>query len=74
MNEFNERTRLNHQLQADEAQTMYNRIQARKRQSERRAGRAYRKSVTIVAVSSVLAGAALTAGAATVASLICWVL
>lgn len=47
MSEFNERTAQNRRLHEDEAQTIYNRIKAKLRQSARRINRAYRKSITI---------------------------
>lgn len=72
MSEFNERTALNRRLQEDAAQTMYNRIEAKRRQSVRRINRVYRKRVTTVAVDAALVGAGLTAVIAAVAGLICW--
>lgn len=71
MKELNERAALNHQLEVDAAQTMYNRIEAKRRQSARRINRAYRKSVTIVAIDAALIGVSLAGCVAAVAYLIC---
>lgn len=70
MKELNERAALNHQLQMDEMQTFLNRCEARRRQKARRINRAYRKSVTTVAVDAALIGASLTGCMVAVAYLI----
>ena len=73
MKELNERTALNRRLQEDARATRRQANEARGRQMIRCINRAYRKSVTIVATSAALAGATLTAGAAILGCLICWV-
>lgn len=59
MTEFNIRTTINHQLQLDEAETLLNRCEARRRQSARRISKAFREAVTTVAVDAALIGAIL---------------
>lgn len=73
MSEFNERTALNRRLQEDAEATERRAQEAMGRKMVRAIDRAHRKSVTIVAVNATLAGAALTAGAATLGCLIGWV-
>lgn len=70
MSEFNERTALNRRLQEDAEATERRAQEAMGRKMVRAIDRAHRKSVTIVAVNATLAGAALTAGAATLGCLI----
>lgn len=74
MSEFNERTALNRRLQEDAQATRRQAQEAMGRKLVRAIDRAHRKSVTIVATSAALAGATLTAGAAILGCLICWVL
>lgn len=59
MNEFNFRTTVNHRLQADEAATFLNRIEARRRQSARRLHRIVRQHTAIIALDAALIGAIL---------------
>ena len=61
MNEFNERTSLNHRLQQAQAETFLNRCEARRRQSARRINKVFRQCVTTAAVDGVVIGASLTA-------------
>ena len=74
MSEFNERTALNYKLRQDALTTKHRATMARQRMEYRHRRAACRKSVTIVAVNATLAGAALTAGAATLGCLISLVL
>ena len=73
MKELNERTALNRRLQEDAEATERRAQEAMCRKMARGINRAYRKSVTIVAISAALAGATLTAGAAILGCLIGWV-
>ena len=74
MSEFNERTALNRRLQEDAEATERRAQEARGKQMVRCINRAYRKSVTIVAVDAALAGSMLTAGVAALVWLFCGVL
>ena len=68
MKELNERTALNRRLQEDARATRRQAEEAKGRQMIRYINRAYRKSVTTVAVDAALAGSMVTAG---VAALVC---
>lgn len=61
MTEFNERTALNRQLREDAEATRRQAEEARGKQMIRCINRAYRKSVTIVAVDAALIGSIVTA-------------
>ena len=70
MKELNERTALNRRLQEDAEATERRAQEAMCRKMARRINRAYRKSVTTVAVDAALAGSMLIAGAAVLGCLI----
>ena len=57
MNTFNHHTALNLRLQQDEAETLLNRIEAKRRQSVRHINKAFRQSVITVAIDAALVGA-----------------
>ena len=67
MNEFNERTALNRRLQEDAEATRRQAEKARVRKLVRAINRAYRKSVTFVAIDAALIGASLAGCVAAVA-------
>lgn len=69
MSDFNERTALNRRLQEDAEATERRAQEAMGRKMVRGINRAYRKSVTTVAVDAALAGSMLTAGVAALACL-----
>jgi hypothetical protein len=69
MKELNERTALNRRLQEDAQATRRQAEEAMGRKMVRCINRAYRKSVTTVAVDAALAGSMLTAGVAALACL-----
>lgn len=69
MKELNERTALNRRLQEDAEATERRAQEAMGRKLVRGINRAYRKSVTTVAVDAALAGSMLTAGVAALACL-----
>ena len=69
MKELNERTALNRRLQEDAEATERRAQEAMGRKMVRGINRAYRKSVTVVAVDAALAGSMLTAGVAALACL-----
>ena len=71
MNEFNIRTALNRRLRQDAEATRRQAEEARGKQMIRCINRAYRKSVTIVAINAALIGASLVGCIAAVAYLIC---
>lgn len=73
MKELNERTALNRRLQEAAEATEREANEARGRQMIRCINRAYRESVTAVAIDAALVGAGLTGCVAAAACLICWV-
>ena len=68
MTEFNYRTALNRRLQEDAEATRRQADEARGRKLIRAINRAYRKSVTVVAINAALIGASL---AGCVAAVVC---
>ena len=70
MSDFNERTALNYKLRQAAQETKRKAQEAMDRRLLRAINKAHRKSVTIVAVSSALAGAALVAGVAALTYLV----
>lgn len=73
MSNFNERTALNRRLQEDAQATKRKADEARGRKLVRAINRAYRKSVTFVAIDAALIGASLSGVIVAVVGLICWV-
>lgn len=61
MTEFNTRTALNHQLRMDAEAVKRRASKAKARQFARKLSKAYRHSVTIVAVDAALIGSIVTA-------------
>lgn len=61
MTEFNTRTTINHQLRLDAEATERRANRAKARQLGRKLSKAYRHSVTIVAVDAALIGSIVTA-------------
>lgn len=70
MSEFNERTALNYKLRQAAQETKRKAHEAMDRRLLRAINKAHRKSITVVAVSSALAGAALVAGVAALTYLV----
>ena len=73
MSEFNERTALNRRLQEDAEATERRAQEAMGRKIVRAINRAYRKSVTTVAIDAALIGASLSGVIVAVVGLVCWV-
>lgn len=71
MSEFNYRVTVNRQLQMDEAETLLNRCEARRRQSARRINNAFRRMVRTVTIDAALIGATMTACVVLVACVVC---
>jgi len=71
MTEFNIRTTLNHRLQLDAEAVERRANKAKARQFARRLNKAYRHSVTIVAVDAALIGSIVTAAVVMAACAVC---